>query len=176
MSRSTKRRGCSGDDNNSGNNNTNNNNNKLRLDSTSDSSELLSVSAADRAKFLSVRRAGYDTLTHASAAGAPLSRTVSTGGTPGPASSSLVLSVLASTEGDRVDLTIDSPNFTAKEAIREVVLHLYGHIDERRHYGLATLDGALLGPCNANCRALSPAAAPRACRARLSARRRERNR
>lgn len=118
--------------------------NKLRLDSTSDSSELLSVSAADRAKFLSVRRAPFETLTASSGTLARSNSHLTS--TPGPASGSLVLSVLASTEGDRVDLTIDSPSFTAKDAIREVVLHLYGHIDERRHYGLATLDGALLGP------------------------------
>jgi hypothetical protein len=123
--------------------------NKLRLDSTSDSSELLSVSAADRAKFLSVRRAPFEALAAGSGGGGgTLGRSASGSHliAPGPAAGSLVLSVLASTEGDRVDLTIDSPSFTAKDAIREVVLHLYGHIDERRHYGLATLDGALLGP------------------------------
>ena len=55
------------------------------------------------------------------------------------------LSVLASTDGDRVDVGVQ-PNMTAKDVIAEVVHALYGQIDKRRHYGLATLDGVLVGP------------------------------
>jgi hypothetical protein len=118
---------------------------KLNLGSSDDSSDLLHSNHSTRSSLaLPTPRHGtslVNTLLRSTSMRLPVPADASETNAPDH-----VLSVIASTDGDRVDVNVASPMLTAKDVIREVLLSLYGQVDERRQYGLATLDGALLGP------------------------------
>jgi hypothetical protein len=118
---------------------------KLNLGSSDDSSDLLHSNHSTRSSLaLPTPRHGtslVNTLLRSTSMRIPTPADASETNAPDH-----VLSVIASTDGDRVDVNVASPMLTAKDVIREVLLNLYGQVDERRQYGLATLDGALLGP------------------------------